>query len=161
MHGNQMNQLNTHADDEAKFDEWWNNLRAVMKSKGVREIDDAEYVAQICRNYKSFGSKIDWDRLEVAVDGTKESEIPGCSNSIHAANFFKLMVARYRLSGDVICIGDDFMEVALIGSIDVMVEYLSELFELPQHTYLSSPNGSWVFCYSMEGYENFGFRNPS
>jgi len=161
LRGSNMSDFKDEIDSQDEFDKWWCDLRHSMKSKGIREVDDSKFVEQIRLGFQFFGSKIDWDLLDVAADGSIETELSEDPNNIRAAKFFQKVVAKFKLSGEVVCMGDDFMEFGLLGPIEVMAGFLPDLFELPQHTYLCAPDGSWVFCYSMEGYQNFGFRKEN
>ena len=131
-------------------------LRAQIESHRICELgDSAPIFAQLTKAYPARGSKIDWGRVPGAVERLEEER----SFQVERfAKFFDEMVQKFRLSGDIIYVGDSATDFALAGPVECMREVFPELFAIPQHHYLVGPDSSWCVCFTMEGDMGFGFR---
>ena len=130
-------------------------LRTEIESHRIRELGDSSpFFAQLTKAYPASGSKIDWGRVPGSIERVEE----GALQVEQFAKFFDEVVQKFRLSGDVVYVGDSATDFALTGSLECMREVLPELLAIPQHHYLVGPDSSWCACFTMEGDMGFGFR---
>jgi hypothetical protein len=131
-------------------------LRTEIESHRIRELGESSpFFAQLTKAYPASGSKIDWGRVPGSIERVEEDEV---LQAEQFAKFFDEVVQKFRLSGDVVYVGDSATDFALAGSLECMREVLPELLALPQHHYLVGPDSSWCVCFTMEGDMGFGFR---
>lgn len=134
-------------------------LRIEIESHRIRELgDSSSFFAQLAKAYPACGSKIDWGQVPGSIERVEEEE---ALQAEQFAKFFEEVVQRFRLSGDVVYVGDSATDFALGGSLESMREMLPELLTVPQHHYLIGPDFSWCVCFTMEGDMGFGFRPSS
>ena len=134
-------------------------VRAALKdeydSGSLCEIGESEVVfGQLSEVYSVVGSKIDWARVPGSLVRFEED---AGSQSQSLIDFFNEMCEKFKLSGEVIYVGDSATDFALKGSLDVFRRVLSLLITVPQHHYFIGPEYSWCLCLTMEGDMAFGF----
>ncbi|MDF0584160.1 hypothetical protein [Bradyrhizobium yuanmingense] len=131
-------------------------LRKEIESHRIRELGDSSpFFAQLTKAYPAGGSKIDWGRVPGSIERVEEDEALQVEQF---AKFFDEVIQTFRLSGDVVYVGDSATDFALTGSLECMREVLPELLAVPQHHYIVGPDSSWCVCFTMEGDMGFGFR---
>ncbi|UPG93765.1 hypothetical protein [Luteibacter aegosomatissinici] len=68
------------------------------------------------------------------------------------AAFVRGIVQRDGLGGEIVAIGDNFVNVAIRGNIEDVLEAMPMIAAFPQHTYLCPfPNPSWCASLTFEG----------
>ena len=129
-------------------------LRHEFESGAIRELGDSSpFFAQLGQAYPAHGSKIDWGTIPGSIERVEADE----SAQIQSFNaFFEEMVQRFRLSGDVVYVGDSATDFALAGEVQAMHRVLRELLSVPQHHYFLGPECSWCMSFTMEGDMAFG-----
>jgi len=131
-------------------------LRTEIESHRIRELGDSSpFFAQLAKAYPASGSKIDWGRVPGSIERVEEEE---ALQAEQFAKFLDEVIQKFRLSGDVVYVGDSATDFALAGSLECMRKVLPELLAVPQHHYLVGPDSSWCVCFTMEGDMGFGFR---
>jgi hypothetical protein len=128
-------------------------------AKRIRDLGDSSpFFSRLMRRYPTVGSKIDWQSIPGSVERAEHDESLQLKRFI---SFFDEVVQRFELAGDVIYLGDSATDFALAGSMERMREALPDLFAVPQHHYLITPDASWCICFTMEGDMAFGFAPAS
>lgn len=132
-----------------------NALCKEIVSHRITELaDSSHFFAQLTKDYPANGSKIDWKRVPGSIERVEEDDALQIENFV---KFFDEVIQEFRLSGDVVYVGDSATDFALVGSLECMREVLPKLLDVPQHHYLISHDSSWCVCFTMEGDMGFGF----
>jgi len=127
-----------------------------IESRRIRELGDSSpFFVQLAKLYPTNGSKIDWARVPDSIERVENED---ALQAEQFAKFFDEVIQKFRLSGEVVYIGDSATDFALIGSLECMSEALSKLLAVPQHHYLIGSDFSWCICFTMEGNMGFGFH---
>lgn len=101
------------------------------------------------------GSKIDWSRVPGAIG--RVEEVAALPVEQFTA-FFDEIVQKFCLAGDVVYVGGNVTDSALMGSLQCVREVIHQLLPVPQHHYLIGPQFSWCLSFKMEDAVGFGFR---
>ena len=125
---------------------------AIVSRRLVSLRDSSTFFARLARAYPVSGSKIDWGRVPHAIERNDEQ-----SNVEEFVSFFDEVVDKYRLTGEVIYVGDSATDIAFASSVECVRGVLPVLLAIPQHHYLIGPETSWCMCFTMEGDMGFGF----
>jgi hypothetical protein len=134
-------------------------LREEIESHYIKEVGDSSpFFAQLTKGYPANGSKIDWSQIPGSIERVEENKSLQVKQFIR---FFNEVIQKFNLSGNVVYIGDNATDFALVGSLECMMGVVSELLTIPQHHYFVGPDSSWCICFTMEGDMGFGFRPPS
>lgn len=114
-----------------------------------RLIYNSDYLfSELMTYYPVLGSKIDWSKVEGAI----EEKLPS-----DGVDFFNRMKERFSLEGIATYVGDGVTEIAVESCVDCMAKILSGVIDIPQHHYVIGRNYSWCICITMEGDVDFGF----
>lgn len=127
-------------------------------STGKVEIvsDSSNYFTRLADEFPTVGSRIDWTKVSnswVEVANTQSDEVT------QFVNFFNAAVDRYKLAGQVICMGDSATQIAMIFPVDLLRKKLDEILSIPQHHYFVAEDFSWCLVFTFEGDMAFGWRN--
>jgi hypothetical protein len=132
-------------------------LRADIEYHRIMEAGDSSpFFEQLGKAFPVIGSKIDWARVPGSIERVEEDE---AVQREQFTKFFDEAMQTFRLSGDVVYVGDSATDFALAGSVDCVRRALPELLTVPQHHYLLGPDCSWCMCFTMEGDMGFGFHH--
>ncbi|TPJ29423.1 hypothetical protein [Mesorhizobium sp. B2-7-2] len=131
-------------------DEIRESLEALFLSGELVDLGDSSHFFRLLeRSFPVSGSKIDWIKLpKRATKGTEDD--------LDFARFFEEIASEQELFGDVIYVGDSLTDLALKSHIDIMIDILPLLIEIPQHHYFIDSEYRWCICLSMEGDMDFG-----
>lgn len=117
-----------------------------------------EIFSRMLERYPVSGSKIDWARVEGSVEEV-ESNLDLQSQRFE--RFFRDVISRFGLKGEVVYVGDSLTDFSLCGSSDGFGGLVGAIFEVPQHHYFLGRDLGWCMCFSMEGCMSFGFSGRS
>lgn len=127
-----------------------------LSLKQLQLIDDSEFIfAQLQTLYPVTDSRIDWQVLVI-----KEQEVaPAHEQQLNAfLSFFRWIVKKYGLTGNMYWAGDSAVDFAISGDIGVFDSVLDKLLDIPQHHYLVADDFAWCFSFSFEGDMGFGYH---
>lgn len=111
-----------------------------------------QFFTRLARNFPANGSKIYWSRIPGAIGTVLDED--GISGAL---GFTSAIRRRHALAGPAEYAGDSLTEFVIRGDLDDLIGLLPKLLEIPQHHYVAAANGTWCFCFSMEGDADFGF----
>lgn len=126
-----------------------------LSLKQLQLIDDSEFIfAQLQTLYPVTDSRIDWQVLVI-----KEQEVaPAHEQQLNEfLSFFRWIVKKYGLTGNMYWAGDSAVDFAISGDIGVFDSVLDKLLDIPQYHYLVADDFAWCFCFSFEGDMGFGY----
>jgi hypothetical protein len=104
-------------------------------------------------------NRLDWDRVPGAI---REGDAGIRNASERFVEFMKRLIAEEHLAGTVFVIGDGPVDLAVSGDVRDIVNYLPQLTEAPQHTYVFPfPKVAWCASLSFEGWMDFGYALSS
>lgn len=117
----------------------------------------ADVVDVIESRFPLVGSKIDWD----SVPGAIVKRVMRRENDAYAAsalNFVRELLGAGRIDGlqAVLVVGDGPVDVVLSMTVEVLMKCLARILDVPQHTYVTPPDGRWCIVMTMEGDLCFG-----
>ena len=113
------------------------------------------YFCRLAKEFPLTGSKVDWDNIPNSifkVSSNVNDVSPWCE-------FFKNIVKRNKLTGNVLYMNDAAFDCAYIFPIEVALNHIAEILEFPEHHYFINEDFKWCFSFTMEGEMAFGF-NP-
>lgn len=124
----------------------------------VLEPDSSALFSLLSRNFRSLGSKIDWER----VPGSVKTQCPeGGVEETFFLQSYQSAISKFKLSGSVAYIGDSNTDFVIRSNCETMNLVLPIVFNVPQHHYLVHEQGIWCMSFTMEGEFGFGFSETS
>lgn len=116
--------------------------------------DETPFIELIEKNFPFVGSKIDWQQVPGVITKNINAHafVPEC------LAFIKDQLIRFEIPPltKVVVIGDGVLNQAIAARVEVLELLMSEILNLPQHTYIIELNGEWCMAFTMEGYADFG-----
>ena len=129
----------------------------ISSGKIIVEDDSDKYFWELGQSYPTFGSKIDWGKIENSV--VKDETEEGCDEQF--VSFFKIVSLENQFKGECIVIGDSAVNKALRMDINTLESVLLSIVKIPQHHYILARDFSWCMTYTMEREMTFGYKPVS